>query len=56
MTVDVYNPLFSYLVQPFVRFLVKTVEHALNPTSANANPGTRIYLVVNVSIQFCYWH
>ena len=56
MTVDVYNPLFSSLVQPFVRFLVKTVEHALNPTSVNARPGTGIYLVANVSIQFCYWH
>ena len=56
LTVDVYNLLFSYLMQPFVRSLVKTVEHALNPTSVNARPGTGIFLVANVSIHFRYWH
>ena len=56
LTVDVHNPLFSYLMQPFVRSLVKTVEHALNPTSVNARPGTGIFLVANVSIHFRYSH
>lgn len=34
--------------RPFVRSLVKTVEHALNPTSVNARPGTGIFLVANL--------